>query len=157
MQNRSLLIGVGILALVAVVGYFAFAGRAPQTEPEPSVPSVDTTIDTITPATQEGDTTQPEMAEDDDVLEVAVDGDEYSFDPASITVTEGETVRVAFTNAGSFPHNFIIDELGVATETISPGGTDTVEFTADQSGTFTFYCSVGNHRQLGMEGELDVE
>lgn len=92
-----------------------------------------------------------------EVREISVEGEEFGFSPSGITVSEGETVRVTFTNVGTFPHNFVIDELGVATETIQPGETDTVEFTANESGTFAFYCSVGNHREQGMEGDLEVE
>jgi uncharacterized cupredoxin-like copper-binding protein len=32
-----------------------------------------------------------------------------------------------------------------------------VQFVADKTGTFEFYCSVGNHRQMGMVGTLVVQ
>jgi len=89
--------------------------------------------------------------------EIEVEGSEFSFSPSSITFAQGEKVRLTFKNTGKNPHNFVIDELGVSTKTIPGGGSDTVEFTAGKSGTFTFYCAVGNHRQQGMEGELNVQ
>ena len=32
-----------------------------------------------------------------------------------------------------------------------------VEFTVDKTGTFEYYCSVGQHRANGMVGNLIVE
>ena len=37
------------------------------------------------------------------------------------------------------------------------GQIDEVEFVVDKAGTFEYYCSVGNHRQMGMVGKLIVE
>ncbi len=98
-----------------------------------------------------------EVPEQVAVREITVEGRDYSFAPASINVTQGERVRVMFINRGAMPHDFVIDELGVATRIINPGQTDVVEFTASDSGSFTYYCSVGNHRALGMVGSLSVE
>jgi uncharacterized cupredoxin-like copper-binding protein len=53
----------------------------------------------------------------------------------------------------------VIDELNVATKQISEGGTDSVTFTVPASAagkSFEFYCSVGNHRQMGMVGTVNV-
>jgi plastocyanin len=93
----------------------------------------------------------------EEVREIAVEGSEFAFTPSSISVKSGDKVRVTFTNNGSFPHNFTVDELNVASETVSPGESTSVEFTASESGTFDFYCSVGNHRAQGMEGSLEVQ
>lgn len=92
-----------------------------------------------------------------EVREIAVSGKEFSFDPASITLSEGEKVRVVFTNVGQAPHDFTIEGLGVKTEVIGSGKTDSVEFTAPASGNYTFFCSVPGHREAGMEGNLIVE
>ena len=40
---------------------------------------------------------------------------------------------------------------------ISEGGSDVVQFTADQVGEFEYYCSVGTHRADGMYGNFIVE
>ena len=53
-------------------------------------------------------------------------------------------------------HDFVIDELNVKTKEIGAGKTDTVELTPNEVGTFEFYCSVGNHKQMGMKGTLIV-
>lgn len=149
MENKNLLIGLGVLLAVVLVGagFFLFSGGGYTPAPVP-------TQQVSAPAGEEAQemVSQPQ----EQVREVEVVGDEYSFSPASITATAGEKLRVTFTNSGSLPHNFTIAELGVATKTISPGESDTVEFTVEADKTLNFYCSVGSHRQLGMEGNLEI-
>lgn len=89
------------------------------------------------------------------VKEFTVTGSSYKFDPATITVSKGDTVKINFKNSGGI-HDFVIDELNVKTKTIPSGQQDTVTFTADKVGTFEYYCSVGNHRAMGMVGKLTV-
>lgn len=91
------------------------------------------------------------------VQEFAVSGTEYSFNPSSITVVAGNQVKITFRNTGRLVHNFVVRDLAVSTRTISPGQTDTVEFTAPVSGTYTFICSVPGHSIAGMLGDLEVE
>jgi plastocyanin len=88
---------------------------------------------------------------------LTVEASDYSFSPSSFTVKKGERVELVFKNNGSNPHNFVLEELGVNTQTLSSGQSETLIFTALKSGTFTYYCAVGNHRDLGMEGKLTVE
>jgi len=91
------------------------------------------------------------------VREITVSGTEFSLSPASITVSAGDQLKITFRNDGSIIHNFKITELGVGTKTIGSGKTDTIEFTASASGTYTFFCSVPGHRANGMKGELTVQ
>ncbi|KKU17237.1 MAG: Copper binding protein, plastocyanin/azurin family [Candidatus Woesebacteria bacterium GW2011_GWC2_45_9] len=142
MQNKGLWIGIGLFIAAVLAGLFFL--RKPQ-------PTPTTTQTSPTPGT--GTTAQPTG----EVREITVEGSEYSFSPESLTVAAGERVSLTFKNTGNLPHNFTIDELGVRTKTIAGGQTDVVEFTAGASGTFTFYCSLAGHRQLGMEGDLEVQ
>lgn len=146
MQNKNLLIAFGILVAVFLVGvgFVAFSGGKPYGKPETQSP---------TPQAEQptAPTTQGE------VREITVAGSEYKFTPSSLVVTEGERLKITFQNTGKLPHNLTIDELRVATDTIAGGKTTTVEFTANKTGTFSMYCSVGNHRALGMEGEVEVK
>ena len=84
------------------------------------------------------------------------DGD-LAYQQDSLTVPAG-SVTFEFMNAASVPHDFNIEQDGedvAGTEVIT---SDETELTADlEPGTYTFYCSVGNHREEGMEGELTVE
>jgi len=45
----------------------------------------------------------------------------------------------------------------VVSDTVSGGQKTTVQFVANQTGTFEFYCGVGSHRDLGMVGQLIVQ
>lgn len=69
----------------------------------------------------------------------------------------GEKVKLIFRDTGKMKHNLVIDELEVSTKTVGAGKEDTVIFTASKAGDFEFYCSVGNHRQLGMEGRVTIK
>jgi len=89
--------------------------------------------------------------------EIAVEGNEFKFTPSSITVKQGEKVKLTFKNAGKYPHNFVIADLDVSTETIQPGEETTVEFTPEKTGEFRFICSVGDHEEQGMRGSLIIE
>lgn len=89
------------------------------------------------------------------VKEFTVTGQNYSFAPATLTVKKGDTVKITFKNAEG-NHDLRIDEFNVATERIQSGGEQTVTFIADKTGSFQYYCSVGNHRAMGMWGTLTV-
>jgi nitrite reductase (NO-forming) len=142
-MNKTLWIIVAIL-LVVFVGYFLMRGyRAPT--PTPTTPAPTAPKEEVTPT--------PGAP----VKEITVVGTEFSFNPSSITLSAGERVKIIFKNEGKAPHNLIIQGLGIGTRTIGGGQTDTIEFTAPSSGTYTFYCSVPGHRSAGMEGRLEVK
>lgn len=78
------------------------------------------------------------------------------FDTKEILVKKGDRVRVTFENVEGF-HDFAIAEYSVKTKQIQVGQTDTIEFTADKTGTFEFICTVPTHKDKGMLGQLIVE
>lgn len=92
-----------------------------------------------------------------EVKTITVSGNEFSFSPNTIALKKGESVKVIFANTGKYPHNFVINELGVKSNTINAGETTATTFVADKTGSFAFYCSVGTHREKGMVGTLTVE
>ena len=142
-MNKGLWIVIGLFLAAAVAGFFLL--RQPQLNPTTTQASPTPGAGTTSPQTQ------------GEVRGITVEGDEYAFSPESITVEAGERIRLTFKNMGNLPHNFAIDELGISTKTIAGGNSDTIEFTAETTGTFAFYCSIAGHRQLGMEGELEVQ
>jgi plastocyanin len=77
------------------------------------------------------------------------DGGRYSFDPTFVHATPGAKVTVTVTNAGSVPHTFTIDALGID-DTLQPGDSKTVTFTLPSSGATRFYCRF--HSGFGMQG-----
>lgn len=78
----------------------------------------------------------------------------FFFEPSSLRVNAGDTVNLFFSeNSGT--HDFTIDEIGFS-QSISSNGI--VSFTAPTTpGSYAYYCSIGSHRALGMEGVLIVE
>jgi plastocyanin len=74
------------------------------------------------------------------------------------TVPAGSTIVEQY-NAGQDPHNLVIDKgdgsAVFAYPTLDPGGTQRQTLTLTH-GTWTLYCSLLNHRELGMQATLTV-
>lgn len=87
---------------------------------------------------------------------VSVTGKNFSFEPSTITVNKGDTVTIEFTSEQGF-HDFSLDEYSLRTRAVNTGESASVTFVADQAGTFNYYCSIGSHRELGMEGVIIVK
>ncbi|OGM90874.1 hypothetical protein A2755_01565 [Candidatus Wolfebacteria bacterium RIFCSPHIGHO2_01_FULL_48_22] len=90
------------------------------------------------------------------VREFTVEGSPFKFVPNEIRVQQGDTVRIVFNNVQG-THDFVLDAFNVRTEIIQGGESQTIEFVADQNDKFEYYCSIGNHRAMGMVGTLTVE
>lgn len=88
--------------------------------------------------------------------EFTVKGTNFAFEPSMIKVKKGDKVKITFQNSAGF-HNFVINEYGVATKQAQSPATEVIEFTANKTGSFEYYCSVKTHRQMGMKGTLVVE
>jgi plastocyanin len=90
---------------------------------------------------------------------VAEDKAGLKFDKSELTAAAGEvTITMDNPDGNGMPHDVAIEGEGVqeAGEVVQPGGTS--EVSADlKPGTYTFYCSVGQHRRAGMEGTLTVQ
>lgn len=114
------------------------------------------------PSSDTSDTMMQEDSSDtmmkDDAAEVTVNvtGENFSFSPNKITVKKGQTVKINFTSKQGF-HDWVVDEFDAHTEQINAPNSSSVTFVANKAGEFEFYCSVGQHRQLGMVGTLVVE
>lgn len=81
---------------------------------------------------------------------------QWEFEPSTITVNEGDTVRLNITSI-DVAHGFGLNVFGV-NERLEPGQTTNIEFIADKKGTFTFTCNVfcgSGHG--GMKGSLIVK
>ena len=144
-MNKNIWLFGGVLVAVLVAGFFLM--KKPATSPTLAPTSV------ATPSTEE-----VMDGETESVTEIEVSGKEFSFTPETISVKKGDKVRIVFKNEGTMTHDFVVEELNVRTEVIAPGETDTLTFTVpNDESALTFYCSVGAHRALGMEGAFEVE
>ena len=179
-MKKILLVIIGAVILVGLIMYLTRETDRAQSVPAATVPTdtaktaeVPTITTTTTTATSTGTaadtstgatTTTSTTIKTPGVLEVTVHGANYKFDPVMITAKEGQVVRLTFISDGGL-HDFTLDEFaGAKTKQLQGGKGDakiynmqTIEFTATKKGTFTYYCSVGNHRAMGMEGTLVVE
>lgn len=92
----------------------------------------------------------------EEVKEFNVIGTNFEFSVTEIKVNKGDKVRIVFDNEEGF-HDWVVDEFNAKTNKIQAGESETIEFIANKTGTFEYYCSVGSHRQMGMVGNLIVE
>ena len=91
----------------------------------------------------------------DGAREIEVTATDFAFDPDEITAEAGEDLAIVLTSEDIL-HDFTIDELD-AHVVADRGETAEGGVTADEPGTYDFYCSVPGHREAGMEGTLTVE
>lgn len=104
-----------------------------------------------TPATQTSATTPTGP-----VKEFNMTAKNWQFDPSTITVNKGDTVRLKITGSDA-AHSFMLKDYNLNVK-IEPGQTQTVEFVADKAGEFSFRCGVPcgeGHRD--MTGKLIVK
>lgn len=145
-NSSNMVIGV-VVAVIALVALLFFFMNSRNQGQESMIPTQATpTSETTNSATVDGA---------GEAMVVNMAASNFSFTPNVISAKLGQTVRVELAGAG-MQHDFAIDELGVKSPLVQPGQSTTVEFVADTVGTFEFYCSVGNHRQMGMTGTLTV-
>ena len=81
------------------------------------------------------------------------------FDPTALSVPASSLVHVTFNNKDLLPvqHNWVVEKVGAQSDTIASGEQSTFDFTAPATpGDFAFFCSIGDHRDRGMEGILTV-
>jgi uncharacterized cupredoxin-like copper-binding protein len=87
----------------------------------------------------------------------AISGTDFSLDPSTITLDQGGTYSFDFKNDGQAEHALEIEGNGVEAKTETIGAGESASVTVDlQPGTYTMFCPVGNHRDLGMEGQISV-
>ena len=160
MSNKILGLVI-VLVLVGVGWWYYFGPVNVQDEPEGEMnemnDEMDESMEEMTGGTMEDENMEERMDEMmSDVKEFNVVGTPFEFDLKEIKVSKGDTVRIMFTN-GQGTHDWVVDEFNARTKITQTGDTDMIEFVADKTGTFEYYCSVGNHRQMGMVGKLIVE
>jgi uncharacterized cupredoxin-like copper-binding protein len=89
---------------------------------------------------------------------VDISATDFKFDPANPSVKKAGVVQFRLTNDGQTSHALEVEGPGgeVETDVIQPGESATLKADLSRRGSFVIYCPVGNHRELGMEGEVRV-
>ena len=101
--------------------------------------------------------------------------DELAYDPASIEVEPGETVRFVITNEGEVEHEFVVGDMemqqmaeeramegmhghaeAMASAALDPGETAETILTFDEPGELLYACHVTGHYEGGMVGNIVV-
>lgn len=155
-MNNNAIITLIVVVLIIVGGYLIYQYYAdPVASPAASESAGDTETGGATSTGQVSGSNTAGTGTSAAVKEFTVTAKSFSFTPNTITVNKGDKVRITLKNDQGM-HDLKIDDFNVATKVIPAGQSDTVEFTADSAGTYSFYCSVGNHRAMGMEGVFTV-
>jgi len=169
MDNKKILPISAVALIVVLIAVFLLLQQTPQT------PSTDKSSDGVTDSEKTGDSdgTKDQGATDTEkdgdsgdsvekpetlgnVVEFTMVAKQWEFDPATITVNEGDNVVLTIESI-DVTHGFTLSEFGVS-ERLEPGKSVTIKFTADQTGEFRFFCSVfcgEGHTSMG--GTLIVQ
>lgn len=140
------------IAIYGLVYYFVLAKKGgvynnSATVPQTTAPTTMQTSPSQIPATGSAMETQ----------QITVTGSEFAFSPSAITLKKGQPAQITFRNGGAYPHNLTIASLNIKTKTIQPGEQDTIQFTPEKAGQFSFVCTVPGHADKGMKGTLTVQ
>ena len=87
----------------------------------------------------------------------ATEGD-FTIDLGTKTLKAGPYV-VKVDNTGNATHDLVVEQNGAklaGTSKIAPGSSASLSVTL-KPGSYVFYCSVGNHRAMGMETTVTVQ
>jgi uncharacterized cupredoxin-like copper-binding protein len=109
------------------------------------------------------------------VMKETADG-KMLFEPAQITVKQGETIRFAVSNIGQTDHEFVLDDVeGMAKHKalmakfpemehddpnavrLEPGKKGEVIWKFTNAGSFEFGCLIPGHMEAGMAGPINVK
>ena len=77
---------------------------------------------------------------------------EFRIDPSAIAVPADQPVQFSVMNMGQAQHTFAVDVAGktYATDLIDPGAQAVLDVPAMSAGTYSAYCTVSGHKDLGM-------
>jgi plastocyanin len=83
---------------------------------------------------------------------------DFALDPSSVDLEQPGTYAFEVVNDGQVGHALEVEGEGVEeeTETVQPGERATL--TVDlESGSYELYCPVGDHKERGMVGKVDIQ
>lgn len=144
------------LGLGALLGTSALVLAAcGEDEPDPTSTATSTSESTESSTSSSSSASETPPAGGTQTL--AVDSVDFDFELPDDTFPAG-TYEITLTNTGSATHDLVVERDGEdvgASEQIGPGESSTFEVTLEE-GDYVFYCSVGNHRAMGMEVPVTV-
>jgi plastocyanin len=92
------------------------------------------------------------------VARVSVSETDFRLKPANPRIDKPGVVEFRATNDGEATHALEVEgpKGEVETKDLAPGESATLRADLGKPGTYTWYCPVGNHRELGMRGKITV-
>ncbi|MEK6923226.1 MAG: cupredoxin domain-containing protein [Nanoarchaeota archaeon] len=114
------------------------------------------TLDDVNGSCTESGCTMGDDSDTESMKEFTIHENNFKFDVKEIKVKLGDKVKITSINDQGF-HNLAVPDFNVRTEMGSSPNEMMIEFTADKTGEFPYFCEVGGHKNAGMEGKLIVE
>jgi len=96
------------------------------------------------------------QAANTNIVQIDMTAKKFEFNPSTISVNKGDKVKIKLTST-DVAHGFAIPDYGISKK-VDVEKTETIEFIADKSGEFTFFCNVfcgSGHKE--MKGKLIVK
>jgi plastocyanin len=144
------------IIILALLAWGAYALFGPEGQVAAPIGTTDNGTQTyLTPAQTATSTATSSPTVIPETKSFTVSGKNFSFTPATMQVNRGDRVRITFNNT-SGTHDLVVEGYNARTKILQTGQSETIEFVANQSGSFEYYCSVGQHRSMGMKGTLTV-
>lgn len=97
----------------------------------------------------------PPTSVEQKIISIDISGKNFSFTPNTIIVNKGDRVVINFSSTDG-THDWTLDEFGAKSKIVNAGEKTSISFLADKIGEFEYYCSVNQHRAMGMIGKFVV-
>jgi uncharacterized cupredoxin-like copper-binding protein len=149
---------VSVLALSASALVACSGGSEPSSAPNPPSSAEAPSSASSEAPSSAGSSAGGGSAEAPSASVVRATETDFAIDLSETELAAG-TTTFEVSNDGGATHDLVVEtvegtDVG-ATKILSPGTSGTVEVTLEP-GTYVVYCSVGNHRGMGMELEITV-
>jgi plastocyanin len=155
-MNKTSLYAVIVVVVLVVLGsgYYLYT-KSSSSSPTSSLYATPTPKASPTPSNIDiSPTTTPTPSTSSATKEFTITGHADAFSPSQLTVNKGDIVKITFKPTDT-THTFTLPDFNVDTGNVSSGQTKTVQFVANKSGSFQFYCTI--HKSMGMTGMLIVQ
>jgi plastocyanin len=84
---------------------------------------------------------------------------DFALNPVDPTVSAG-TVTINATNDGQTTHSIEVEGPGEEAkleQDLAPGDSGSLTVDLSEPGIYEWFCPIGNHREMGMEGTITVQ
>jgi cytochrome c oxidase subunit 2 len=144
-----------IIPILVMVTVLLYGCAQPTPSIEAETPEVIAPIEEELAEEVEETAEEPEQLPEPTVQEISVTAKQWEFIPDPIEVNKGDIVRLKLKSV-DVAHGFSLRAFGI-NEQLEPNEEVVVEFVADKSGEFEFYCNVYcGSGHSGMRGKFIV-